>query len=398
MFSKKTVRDIDVAGKRVFVRVDFNVPLTESGAVADDTRIRAALPTIRYLMDHGAKVILASHLGRPEGKPDDRFRLEPVRRSLEKLLGRNVHKMDVVVGPEVTERVERMVPGEVLLLENVRFEPGEKTNDPAFAKELAALADIYVDDAFGAAHRAHASTEGVAHLLPAVAGLLLAREVETLSSMISDAQHPFVAILGGSKVSDKFGVIDRMIDVVDRLVVGGGMCFTFLVAMGLDVGKSLMEADQVDHAREMLAKAKARGVDLLLPVDFIVADAIAEDVETKVVGREEIPPTQMGLDIGPTTIELFKGAIADARTIFWNGPMGVFELAPFESGTREVAVAIARNTRAVSVVGGGDSDAALKKFDLEERMTFVSTGGGASMKLLEGGALPGVDALMDKEG
>src|SRR5450759_331408 len=394
MFAKKTVRCVWGRGKRVLVRVDFNVPLAD-GHVTDDTRVRAALPTIRYLVDHGARVILVSHLGRPKGEPDPAFSLLPVRAVLARLLGRNVHFVDSVVGPQVTEAVERMVDGEVVMLQNLRFEPGEKANDPAFARELAALADIYVDDAFGAAHRAHASTEGVTHYLPAYAGMLLAREVETLTGMLADPARPFAAILGGSKVSDKFGVIDRLLDVVDTLVVGGGMCFTFLVAKGVDVGTSIVEAEWVEPAKKMLGKASERGVELLLPVDFVVADRLAEDAECRIVGREEIPAGWMGLDIGPTTVELFKTAISAAKTVFWNGPMGVFEMKPFEAGTREVAMAVARNTRAVSVVGGGDSVAALKKFDLEERVTFVSTGGGASMKLLEGATLPGVEALLD---
>jgi len=395
MFSKKTVKDVDVAGKRVLVRVDFNVPLAE-GAVADDTRVRAALPTLRYLMDHGAKVIIASHLGRPKGEPDPQYSLRPVRRTLARLLGRNVGFVDTTVGPEATEAVARMVDGELLMLENVRFNAGEKSNDPAFARQLAGLADIYVNDAFGAAHRAHASTAGVAEFLPAYAGLLLAREVETLTSMLADPGRPFVAILGGSKVSDKFGVIDKLLECVDTLIVGGGMAFTFLAAKGLEVGTSILEPDWVEPAKKMLAKARERGVDIMLPVDFVVADAFAEDAEIKIVGREEIPADMMGLDIGPTSGELFKGAIADAKTIFWNGPMGVFEMKPYETGTREVAAAVARNSRAVSVIGGGDSVAALKKFGLEERVTFVSTGGGASMKLLEGAPLPGVESLLDK--
>ena len=395
MFTKKTVKDVDVRGKRVLVRVDFNVPLAE-GAVTDDTRIRAALPTIRYLIDHGARVILASHLGRPKGEPDPAFSVKPVRRVLQRLIGRNVAFSPDIVGPEAAEAVDRMIDGEILMLENVRFDPGEKANDPEFARALASLADIYVNDAFGAAHRAHASTAGVAAYLPAYAGLLLAREVETLNRMLSDAERPFVAILGGSKVSDKFGVIDHLLDCVDTLIVGGGMCFTFLVAKGVPVGRSIVETEWVEPAKTMLAKAAERGVDLLLPVDFVVSDQIVEDAETRIVGREEIPAEMMGLDIGPTSVELYGEAIARARTIFWNGPMGVFELTPFETGTRKVAAAVARNNRADSIVGGGDSVAALKKFDLEERVTFVSTGGGASMKLLEGSALPGVDALMDR--
>jgi phosphoglycerate kinase len=395
MFSKKTIKDVNVRGKRVLVRVDFNVPIAE-GSVTDDSRVRAALPTIRHLVDHHARVILCSHLGRPKGEPDPRYSLRPVRRVLQRLIGRNVVFVDDIVGQDAREAVDRMVDGEILMLENVRFAPGEKANDPVFAKALASLADIYVDDAFGSAHRAHASTAGVAEYLPAYAGLLLAREMKTLTGMLTSPEHPFVAILGGSKVSDKFGVIDHLIDVVDELIIGGGMAFTFLVAKGLGIGKSIVEPEWVEPAKEMLAKAEARGVDLLLPVDFVLADTFAEDADTRIAGREEIPADMMGLDIGPASTELFKGAISSARTIFWNGPMGVFEMTPFQTGTREVALAVARNNRAVSIVGGGDSVAALKKFGLEERVTFVSTGGGASMKLLEGAPLPGVEALLDK--
>ena len=394
MFDKKTVKDVDVRGKRVLVRVDFNVPLSE-GTVTDDTRVRAALPTLRYLVDHGARVIVMSHLGRPKGAPDPQFSLRPVRRVLQRLLGRNVVFVDDIVGPEAHDAVDRMVDGEIIMLENVRFEPGEKTNDPEFAKALASLADIYVNDAFGAAHRAHASTEGVAHFLPAYAGLLLAREVETLTAMLTEPERPFVAILGGSKVSDKFGVIDRLLDCVDTLIIGGGMCFTLLVAKGVSVGDSIVETEWVEPAKAMLTKAAEKGVELMLPVDFVIAEAIEADAETRIVAREEIPAGQMGLDIGPTTVELFKGAISTARTIFWNGPMGVFEMAPFENGTKQIAIAVSRNNRAASIVGGGDSVAALKKFDVEDRITFVSTGGGASMKLLEGSELPGLAALQD---
>jgi len=394
VFDKKTVKDVDVRGKRVLVRVDFNVPLSE-GTVTDDTRVRAALPTLRYLVDHGARVIVMSHLGRPKGAPDPQFSLRPVRRVLQRLLGRNVVFVDDIVGPEAHDAVERMVDGEIIMLENVRFEPGEKTNDPEFAKALASLADIYVNDAFGAAHRAHASTEGVAHFLPAYAGLLLAREVETLTAMLTEPERPFVAILGGSKVSDKFGVIDRLLDCVDTLIIGGGMCFTLLVAKGVSVGDSIVETEWVEPAKAMLTKAAEKGVELMLPVDFVIAEAIEADAETRIVAREEIPAGQMGLDIGPTTVELFKGAISTARTIFWNGPMGVFEMAPFENGTKQIAIAVSRNNRAASIVGGGDSVAALKKFDVEDRITFVSTGGGASMKLLEGSELPGLAALQD---
>lgn len=395
MFEKKTVKDADVSGRRALVRVDFNVPLQE-GAVADDTRVRAALPTLRYLIDHGARVIITSHLGRPKGETRPEYSLRPVRRVVQRLLGRNVVFVDDIVGRDAQEAVERMVDGEVLMLENVRFHPGEESNDPAFAKALASLADLCVNDAFGTAHRAHASNVGVAEYLPAYAGLLLAREAETLSGLLADPERPFVAILGGSKVSDKFGVIDRLLDTVDTLIIGGGMCFTLLAAKGVEVGRSLLEPDWIERAEKMLEKATDNGVELLLPVDLVVAADIAEDADTSVVGREEIPADMMGLDIGPTSVELFKTAILSARTVFWNGPMGVFELTPFESGTREIASAVARNSRAVSVVGGGDSVAALKKYGLEGRVTFVSTGGGASMKLLEGSSLPGIDALQDR--
>ncbi len=396
MFAKKTVKDVDVRGKRVLVRVDFNVPLAE-GAVTDDTRIRAALPTIRYLIDHGARVILMSHLGRPNGVADAKYSLKPTRRALQRLIGRNVAFSPDTVGPEAQAAVSRMIDGEILMLENLRFDAGEKANSAEFAAALADLGDVFVNDAFGAAHRAHASTAGIATYLPAYAGMLLAREVETLTRMLTEPHHPFVAILGGSKVSDKFGVIDKLIDCVDTLLIGGGMAFTFLVAKGLEVGDSIVERDWVEPAKEMLEKAKVSRAEIILPTDFVIAAEIAEDAETRIVGREEIPVGMKGLDIGPSTVELYKGEISSARTIFWNGPMGVFEMTPFETGTREVAVAVGRNTRADSIVGGGDSVAALKKFDLEERVTFVSTGGGASMKLLEGSALPGVDALLDRE-
>ncbi len=394
MFAKKTIKDVDVRGKRVLVRVDFNVPLAE-GAVTDDTRVRAALPTIRYLVDHGARVVLMSHLGRPNGEPDLAYSMKAVRRALQRLIGRNVAFSPDAVGPEAEEAVGRMIDGEILMLENVRFYPGEKANDPEFASQLAALGDIYVNDAFGAAHRAHASTEGVAHILPAYAGLLLAREIKTLTGMLADPDRPFVAILGGSKVSDKFGVIDKLIDCVDTLLIGGGMAFTFLLAKGLEVGDSIVEPDWVELAKQMLEKAENARAEIVLPTDFVVACDIVEDAETRIVGREEIPVGMKGLDIGPSTIEIYKGEIAGAKTIFWNGPMGVFEMTPFETGTREVAIAVGRNNRASSIIGGGDSVAALKKFDLEDRVTFVSTGGGASMKLLEGTPLPGLEALLD---
>jgi phosphoglycerate kinase len=394
MLGKQTVEAADVAGKRVLIRVDFNVPLA-NGAVADDTRIRSALPTIRYLLDEGAKVIVMSHLGRPRGEPDPALSLRPVAARLAELTGATVTLVDETVGDSAVDAARHMAIGDIVVLENTRFQPGEKANDPAFSRELAALADVYVDDAFGAAHRAHASTVGVAEILPAYAGLLMAREVETLSGLLTDPARPFVAILGGSKVSDKLGVIDRLIDVADTLLIGGGMAFTFLVAMGVDVGESIVEEEWVERASTMLAKAERVGTKILLPVDFVVAESIDEDAATQVVARDAIPGGMMGLDVGPQTIVLFEAEIAGARTIFWNGPMGVFEVTPFVTGTHDVALAIAENESAVSVIGGGDSVAALRRFGLEDRVTFASTGGGASMKLVEGERLPGVEVLLD---
>ena len=395
MNAKKTVRDIEVASKRVLVRVDFNVPI-EDGVVTDDTRIRAALPTIRFLADHNAKVILCSHLGRPADAPDPAYSLKPVCRTLSLLLGRQVAFADGALDGEVLAAVEGMHDGDVLLLENLRFNPGEKTNDPEFARQLAALADVYVNDAFGTAHRAHASTSGVAELLPAVSGFLLAREVEMLTDTLSDPEKPFVAILGGSKVSDKIDVIHKLVETCDRLLIGGGMAFTFIAAKGTGVGNSLVEREWIDEARKMLEKSMETGCEIMLPIDIVVAPEISADATTFIVGREEIPDGLMGLDIGPATSAKFEVEIERAKTIFWNGPMGVFEVEPFESGTREVAKAVARNNRAVSVIGGGDSIAALKKFGYEDKVTFISTGGGAAMRLLEGAKLPGLEAIDNK--
>lgn len=394
MYTKKTVRDVDVSGKRVLMRVDFNVPLAD-GKVADDTRIRAALPTIRYLVDSGAKTILMSHLGRPKGAPDDKFRLQPVADVLSEFLGKPVKQIHHTVDPCVTEAVEAMQPGDVIMLENVRFNPGEKENDPGFAKRLAQLGDIFVNDAFGAAHRAHASTVGVAQYLPAVGGFLLEKEVTTLSGLLEEPARPFVAILGGNKVSDKVSVVNRLLETVDILLVGGDMCFTFLKAKGVDVGKSICETEELEHAREMIARAETNDIPFYLPSDVVVAPEIAQDAPAAVVSVDSIPSDQLGLDIGPRTIEIYTEAIAGASTIFWNGPMGVFEMKAFETGTRKIASAIAKSG-ATSIVGGGDSDAALRKFGLEQDMSFVSTGGGASMKMLEGAELPGVEALNDK--
>ncbi len=396
MFSKKKVTDIEVGNKTVIVRVDFNVPLSE-GRVIDDTRIRAALPTLNYLIDQGARVVILSHLGRPKAEPDPRFSLAPIAPVLAELLGKPVRFVPATIEPEAHQAVNTLMAGQVLLLENVRFYEGEKTNDPTFAAELASLGDVYVNDAFGTAHRAHASTAGIARYLPAVAGLLLAKELETLSRLFKNPTHPFVAILGGSKVSDKLGVITRLIEVVDVLLIGGGMAFTFEVARGNDVGASLLEQDWVKSCHALLTRAEEVGCRLVLPNDYAVADAFAEDAHTEVVAPDAIPTDWRGLDIGPATCAEFAREIAAAKTLFWNGPMGVFEMRAFEAGTREVAQAVAHNKQAVSVIGGGDSVAALKKFGLTDEVSFISTGGGASMKFLEGASLPGLEALDERE-
>lgn len=397
LFTKKSVEDVDVQGKRVLVRVDFNVPLSEDGSVMDDTRVRAALPTIEYLRSRGARVILMSHLGRPKGEVVERFRLRPVAVRLSQLLGIDVQALPTTVTDQVTAAAARMRPGDVILLENLRFNKGETENDPDFAGKLAALADIYVNDAFGAAHRDHASVTGVTKYLPACAGLLLKKEIETLRRLISEPARPFLAILGGNKISDKIGVIDKFIDTVDGILTGGGMCFTFLKATGLSVGKSLCETDQVEAAARMISKANEAGISFYLPSDVVVAPELSASAPAKVVPVDAIPDDWMGLDIGPKTREIYSKVIARAKTAFWNGPMGVFEIDKFAAGTKAVAEALAKNTKhgMLSIVGGGDSDAALKHFGLEEQMYFVSTGGGASLKVLEGTPLPGLEALQD---
>ena len=389
----KTIDELDAAGKRALVRVDFNVPVKD-GAVADDTRIRAALPTIEKLVAQGARVVLMSHLGRPAGEGfEEAFTLRPAAQKLSELLGKPVVFATDTVGDDARAKAASLRDGDVLVLENLRFDKREKKNDPAFCEELAALGDVYVNDAFGTAHRAHASTAGVAALLPAYAGYLMQREVSTLSGMLEAPRRPFAAILGGSKVSDKIKVIDALMDTCDTLIIGGGMCFTFLLAQGKQVGTSLKEEDWVERAAAMIEKAEARGVKLLLPVDVVVADRFAEDAETLTVSVDDIPGDMMGLDIGPETAKLYADAVAEAQTVFWNGPMGVFEMQPFEAGTKAVAEAVAANADADTVIGGGDSVAAVNKFDLADKMTFISTGGGASMELVQGEALPGVEAL-----
>lgn len=389
----KTIDELDAHGKRALVRVDFNVPVKD-GVVTDDTRIRAALPTIEKLVAQGARVVLMSHLGRPAGEGyEEAFSLRPAAQKLSELLGKPVVFAADTVGDDARAKAASLRDGDVLVLENLRFNKREKKNDPAFCEELAALGELYVNDAFGTAHRAHASTAGVAALLPAYAGYLMQREVGTLSGMLEEPRRPFAAILGGSKVSDKIKVIDALMDTCDTLIIGGGMCFTFLLAQGKAVGTSLKEEEWVERAAAMIAKAADRGVQLLLPVDVVCADRFAEDAETLTVSVDDIPGDMMGLDIGPETAKLYADAVAEAKTVFWNGPMGVFEMAAFEAGTKAVAEAVAANADADTIIGGGDSVAAVNKFDLADRMTFISTGGGASMELVQGEALPGVEAL-----
>ena len=395
MSRKRSVADAQVGGKRVLVRVDFNVPVAD-GAVADDTRIRAALPTIELLTGRGARVVLMSHLGRPAGTGfEEAYSMRPVADRLGELLGRPVSYVDDVCGERALAASQALADGEVLLVENLRFDKREKKNDPAFAAELARLGEVYVNDAFGAAHRAHASVVGVPQILPAFAGLLLAKEVQTITGMIESPERPFVAVLGGSKVSDKIGVIDRLSELVDVLLIGGGMCFTFMRAQGKAIGASLVEDEWVGRAAEMLEKAEARGCRIVLPCDFVVADRFAADAQSRVVEADAIPEGWMGLDIGPATVAAYAGELARAKTVFWNGPMGVFEMDAFAAGTRGVGEAIAANDGCTSIVGGGDSAAAVKKFGLEDGVTFISTGGGASMELVEGVALPGVEAIPD---
>jgi len=394
--SKATVRDIDVKGKRVLVRVDFNVPLDDDGKITDDTRIRAALPTIKYLLDRGAKVILASHLGRPKGQRREEFSLAPVAVRLEELLKQSVRKLDDCIGDQVKAEVASMKDGDVILLENLRFYQEEEANDEGFARELASLADIYVNDAFGTAHRAHASTAGVAEFLPGVAGFLMEKEIEAMGKALSSPERPFVAILGGAKVKDKVGVISNLIEKVDSLIVGGGMAYTFLKAKGFEIGKSIVDTEKLDLAKELMEKAKSKGVKFLLPVDVVVADRFAEDADIKVVEVSEIPQDWQALDIGPKTREEFSREIAKAKTVVWNGPMGVFEMKPFAEGTRSVAKALI-DSEAVTIVGGGDSAAAISEMGFADKMTHVSTGGGASLEFLEGKVLPGGAVLRDKK-
>jgi len=390
--NKHTIRDVEVKGKRVLVRVDFNVPLKD-GAVADDRRIRAALPTIQYLLDQGAAVVLMSHLGRPKGQPRPELRMDPVAERLSQLLGRPVTKLDDCVGVQVENAVNAMKPGEVILLENTRFKPGETKNDPLLAEGLARLGEIFVNDAFGTAHRAHASTEGVAHHLPAVAGFLMEKELTYLGRALADPDRPFLAVLGGAKISDKIGVVQNLLSKVDSLLIGGGMANTFFKAQGLNVGDSLVEDEAVDTARDLL---KSAGDKLVLPVDCVIADRFEADAQARVVPVDQVPDGWRILDIGPATVAHFSNRLAAAKTVVWNGPMGVFEFPRFAEGTFAIARALADLEDATTIIGGGDSAAAVEQSGLADKMSHISTGGGASLEFLEGKELPGVAALLDR--
>lgn len=394
--AKKTIEDINVTGKKVLVRVDFNVPLTEDGQVSDDKRIVAALPTIRYLLDHKAKVILCSHLGRPKGKADPKYSLAPVARRLAELLpDTKIRFATDTIGESAKAAIAELQEGEIVLLENVRFHKEETDNDPAFAKALASLADIYVSDAFGTVHRAHASTAGVAAYLPAVAGFLIGKELGVMGAALEQPERPFVAILGGAKVADKIGVITNLLSKCDSLIIGGGMAYTFLKAKGYEIGDSLLDADSIDLAKSLMQQAADKGVNLLLPVDNVVADRFDADADHKVVKSSEIPAGWQGMDIGPETVKLFSETIVNAKTVIWNGPMGVFEFPAFAEGTKKVAEACAA-CKGTTIIGGGDSASAVKKLGFADKMTHISTGGGASLEFLEGKVLPGVAVLNDK--
>ena len=394
--AKKTIEDINVTGKKVLVRVDFNVPLTEDGQVSDDKRIVAALPTIRYLLDHKAKVILCSHLGRPKGKVDPKYSLAPVAKRLAELLpDTKIRSAKDTIGESAKAAIAEMQEGEIVLLENVRFYKEETDNDPAFAKQLASLAEIYVSDAFGTVHRAHASTAGVAAYLPAVAGFLIGKELGVMGAALEHPERPFVAILGGAKVADKIGVITNLLSKCDSLIIGGGMAYTFLKAKGYEIGDSLLDADSIDLAKSLMQQAADKGVNLLLPVDNVVADRFDAEADHKVVKSSEIPAGWQGMDIGPETVKLFSETIVNAKTVIWNGPMGVFEFPAFAEGTKKVAEACAA-CKGTTIIGGGDSASAVRKLGFADKMTHISTGGGASLEFLEGKVLPGVAVLNDK--
>ncbi|ACK93954.1 phosphoglycerate kinase [Bacillus thuringiensis] len=393
--NKKSIRDVDLKGKRVFCRVDFNVPMKE-GKITDETRIRAALPTIQYLVEQGAKVILASHLGRPKGQAVEELRLTPVAARLGELLGKDVKKADEAFGPVAQEMVAAMNEGDVLVLENVRFYAGEEKNDAELAKEFAALADIFVNDAFGAAHRAHASTAGIADYLPAVSGLLMEKELDVLGKALSNPERPFTAIIGGAKVKDKIGVIRHLLDKVDNLIIGGGLAYTFVKALGHEIGLSLCEDDKIELAKEFMQLAKEKGVNFYMPVDVVITEEFSETATTQIVGIDSIPSNWEGVDIGPKTREIYADVIKNSKLVVWNGPMGVFEMTPFAEGTKAVGQALADAEDTYSVIGGGDSAAAVEKFGMADKMSHISTGGGASLEFMEGKELPGVVCLNDK--
>lgn len=393
--NKKTVKDIDLKGKKVFVRCDFNVPMDENQNITDNTRIKAALPTIKYLLEQNCKIILASHLGRPKGEVKPEFSLKPVAKELSKLLGKEVIMANDVIGEDATTKAANLKNGEIMLLENVRFQREETDNDPEFAKKLASMAEIFVNDAFGTAHRAHASTTGIADYIPGVAGFLIEKELKFLGNAINNPERPFVAILGGAKVSDKIGVIDSLLDKVDTLMIGGGMAYTFFKAQGYNVGNSLCEVEKTGLALEAMEKAKAKGVKLLLPIDTKVGKEFKPDTESKTVAWTEIPDGWEGFDIGEKTIEMFKNELQSAKTVIWNGPLGLFEFDQFAIGTNEIAKTLA-DLDATTIIGGGDSAAAVTKAGLADKMTHISTGGGASLEFLEGKKLPGIECLQDK--
>ena len=395
-YNKKTVRDIDVKGKKVLCRCDFNVPQDKTtGAITDDKRIVAALPTLKYLLEQGAAVIACSHLGKPKGEWKESLTLAPVAKRLSELLGQEVIFAKDIIGEDAKAKAAALQPGQIVLLENLRFDKGEEKNDPEFAKALASLADVYVSDAFGTVHRAHASTAGVAAYLPAVSGFLIQKELEVMGGALANPKRPLVAILGGAKVSSKIGVINNLLDIADTIIIGGGMAYTFIKAMGGSVGTSLLEEDRLDYCKEMMDKAKSKGVKFLLPVDTLCAAEFSADAKPELVDTMKIPGDRMGMDIGPKTIELFADAVKDAGTVIWNGPMGVFEFPAFAEGTRALAKALA-DTNAITIVGGGDSAAAVAQLGYADKMTHISTGGGASLEFLEGKELPGVACLLDK--
>lgn len=393
--NKKSIRDVEVKGKKVFVRVDFNVPL-ENVKITDDTRIRETLPTIQYLVEKGAKIILASHLGRPKGEMVEELRLTPVAARLSELLGKPVAKADEAIGKNVDDKIAELNEGEILLLENVRFYPGEEKNDPELAKAFSELADLYVNDAFGAAHRAHASTEGIAHYLPAVSGLLMEKELDVLGKALNNPERPFTAIIGGAKVKDKISVIENLLNLADNIIIGGGLSYTFLKAQGHEIGKSLVDNEKLELALGFIEKAKEKNVNFLLPVDIVVTDDFSPTANTRVVPINEIPADWEGIDIGPKTREIYTEVIKKSKLVVWNGPMGVFEIEPFSKGTLAVGQACAE-TEGYTVIGGGDSAAAAEKFNLADKMDHMSTGGGASLEFMEGKQLPGVVALNDRE-